>query len=623
MTNLIGERLGRYLVQEEIGRGGMAKVYRALDTSLQRSVALKVLAPQLALDREFIRRFEREAITAANLHHPNIVTVYDVGEANGLRYIAMAYVRGRTLHAIIKERGALGLAFAVGIIAPVAAALDYAHAQDAVHRDVKPQNVLIDVAGQVLLADFGIAQAPAGSDGERLTRTGIFMGTPEYISPEQASAQRVDGRSDLYSLGIATYEAITGMVPFSGATPQLIVAHVQSPPPPPSAVDPRQPPELDRVLARALAKNPEQRFGTGAAFVEALRIVARKHGVTPAQPAEIATLVLPQTASSGQRTIMIGRGGTTPHGEVIPPRRSPTLPPDQSDRLPPLFTPPPRSATPLPPVAADPAARNGGALTTAPPPARRWQIYAGVFAAIALFTLLTVGALIRAGGQNTTSVPQPTGVIATPVTPPAAPPTASATPTPSHTATPAPTIAPTPQPMPTAVQPTDRPVLPPTPIPPTPILPTPVPPTPVPTTAVPPSATPTAIPPSATPTATSAPYPPPTKAATAVPPTNLPTATNLPPTTAPTVAPTAIPTSTPAPTTAAPASVAVPTGTPAPPTNTASATPTATSTVSPPSNTPTLTASNTISPPTDTPAPATDTPVPPTDTPVPSATAGP
>jgi len=129
MTRLIGQHLGRYLVQEEIGRGGMARVYRAFDTSLKRTVALKVMAPHLALDPEFERRFEREAITVANLRHPNIVTVYDIGEANGLRYIAMEYVRGRTLHAIIRERGALGLAIAISIIAPVADALDHAHAQ--------------------------------------------------------------------------------------------------------------------------------------------------------------------------------------------------------------------------------------------------------------------------------------------------------------------------------------------------------------------------------------------------------------------------------------------------------------------------------------------------------------
>jgi len=279
LTHLIGKQLGRYTIQEEIGRGGMARVYRAQDTQLKRTVAIKVLLPQLAVDPEFAERFEREAVTAANLRHSNIVTIYDVGEQDGLRYIAMEYVRGHTLHAIIQERGALGLGYAITIVGPVAAALDYAHRQGAVHRDIKPQNIMIDVDGRVLLTDFGIAQAPEGGSGggERLTRTGIFMGTPEYISPEQASAQRVDGRSDLYSLGIATYEVITGNVPFSGATPQLIVAHAQTPPPPISTQDRDLPPELDQVMS-ALIDDLKDRglldhtmVITGANHVQALR----------------------------------------------------------------------------------------------------------------------------------------------------------------------------------------------------------------------------------------------------------------------------------------------------------------------------------------------------------------
>src|SRR4051794_19280290 len=309
MTHLIGKQLGRYTIQEEIGRGGMARVYRAQDTQLKRIVAIKVLLPQLAVDPEFAQRFERESITAANLRHPNIVTIYDVGEQDGLHYIAMEYVRGHTLHAIIEERGALGLGYAITIVGPVAAALDYAHRQGAVHRDIKPQNIMIDVDGRVLLTDFGIAQAPEGGNtgGERLTRTGIFMGTPEYISPEQASAQRVDGRSDLYSLGIATYEVITGNVPFSGATPQLIVAHAQTPPPPISTQDPDQPPELDQVMARILAKRPEQRFPDGAAFMDGLRSVARKYRLTVPTQQQLAALVPPHT-SAGESTISLGRG---------------------------------------------------------------------------------------------------------------------------------------------------------------------------------------------------------------------------------------------------------------------------------------------------------------------------
>src|SRR6266545_3359540 len=353
MTHLVGQQLGRYRVQEEIGRGGMARVYRAQDTLLRRTVALKVLAPQLAVDPEFAQRFEREAVTAANLRHPNIVTIYDVGEHSGLRYIAMEYVRGRTLHAIIEERGALGLGAAIAIVGPVAAALDYAHSQGAVHRDIKPQNIMIDAEGRVLLTDFGIAQAPeSGDDGRRLTRTGIFMGTPEYISPEQASAQRVDGRSDLYSLGIATYEVITGAVPFSGATPQLIVAHAQKPPPPPSSIDPEQPPELDMVMARILAKRPENRFASGVGFVEALRVVARKYVIDVTTQQQLAALAKPRSPAAAPSAVSLGPApasiGARPHA-VVPP----TLPPAASAAEPTqVGSITPRPAPPAPPQPA-------------------------------------------------------------------------------------------------------------------------------------------------------------------------------------------------------------------------------------------------------------------------------
>ncbi|NJM08340.1 serine/threonine protein kinase, partial [Candidatus Gracilibacteria bacterium] len=309
MTYLVGRRLGRYEIRAELGRGGMARVYRALDTSLHRPVALKVMAAQLSLDPEFVQRFEREARTAANLRHPAIVTVYDVGEEGGLHYIAMEYIAGRTLHAILAERGPLGLGYAVGIIDPVGQALDYAHGQGAVHRDVKPHNIMIDQDGRVVLTDFGIAQT-SDADDERLTRTGIFMGTPEYISPEQANARRVDGRSDLYSLGIVAYEIVTGRVPFAGATPQLIVAHAQTPPPPPSSVDARLPSDLDIVLARALAKNPETRFQSGAGLAEGLRIIARRNAVEIANHDEIATLLVPVASSAGTPTTAVSRGET-------------------------------------------------------------------------------------------------------------------------------------------------------------------------------------------------------------------------------------------------------------------------------------------------------------------------
>ncbi|CAA9373365.1 MAG: Serine/threonine protein kinase, partial [uncultured Chloroflexia bacterium] len=198
---LISRRLGRYDVKQEIGRGGMARVYRAVDTLLQRTVALKILAPQFSNDPEFAHRFEREAVTAANLRHPAIITIFDVGEAEGLRYIAMEYIGGSALSTALTEHGAFSLPLTVAVLRPIADALDAAHRSNAVHRDIKPQNILLDTDGRVLLTDFGIAIGPQ-QGGERLTRAGSFMGTPEYLAPEQVQGQQVTGASDRYALGV-------------------------------------------------------------------------------------------------------------------------------------------------------------------------------------------------------------------------------------------------------------------------------------------------------------------------------------------------------------------------------------------------------------------------------------
>jgi serine/threonine-protein kinase len=511
LTSLIGQQLGRYEIQEEIGRGGMARVYRAHDTLLHRTVALKVLAPQLALDTEYIRRFKREAIIAASLRHPNIVTIFDVSENEGLHYIAMEYIRGRTLHAIINERGALGLSYAVAIIAQVAAALDYAHSRDAVHRDIKPHNIMIDADGGVLLTDFGIAQAPeTRGEGERLTRTGIFMGTPEYISPEQASAQRVDGRSDLYSLGITAYEVITGTVPFSGATPQLMIAHLQTPPPSLATFDPSQPPELDIVLARALAKNPERRFATGAAFVAALRIVAQKYDMLPVTPEQLSELALPREPQVASAATAGAPDPTQRSSLALPPAARPQVRPavpgaDRSGSAPAAVAVPADQPTAW---QRSEGVQRAPSARVAPEPRfdRRWVALISV--ALALLAVAVVASRGLSGrnepGRPTRAPTAQPSVVAT-----AAPTIAPAVPTLAPSSTPSPTLAPTITPTNT-LEPSPAP-LPPTRRPPAPtdlpVLPTDIPPT---ETPVPPTETP--VPPTETPvppTETPVPYPPP------------------------------------------------------------------------------------------------------------------
>src|ERR687891_137900 len=242
---------GRYRLVAKVGSGGMADVWSAEDTQLGRRIALKFLHERFAEDRQFVDRFDREARAAAGLSHPNIVGVYDRGEWDGTHYIAMEYVEGATLSALI-ARG-VGIGEAGEITRQVLAGARFAHERGIVHRDLKPGNVLVDAEGRARVADFGIARAGASE----ITQTGSVLGTAQYLSPEQAQGFEVTATSDLYSIGVMLYEALTGRVPFEGDSPVAVaLKQVSEQPRPPSQLNPTVSPALDAVVLKALAKDP-------------------------------------------------------------------------------------------------------------------------------------------------------------------------------------------------------------------------------------------------------------------------------------------------------------------------------------------------------------------------------
>ena len=271
-SNLTGYSLGQYQILDEIGRGGMSVVYKAWQPTLQRYVALKVLVAHLAGDAEFVQRFQQEAIVAANLNHPNIVTVYDVAQESGYLYIAMEYVEGRSLEQVVEEEGALPLPRTVHLLRQVADALDCAHQRQFVHRDVKPSNILVTADERVIVTDFGIAKAMHGSGVTSvLTQSSSVIGTPAFMSPEHIQGHEVDYRTDLYSLGIVCYQMLSGLLPFDGTTTARIFhAQVNNPPPSIRQSNPTIPEPVESALNRMLAKDPADRFPNAGAFVDAL-----------------------------------------------------------------------------------------------------------------------------------------------------------------------------------------------------------------------------------------------------------------------------------------------------------------------------------------------------------------
>ncbi len=294
---------GRYELHRRLGRGGMAEVFLARDQLLDRPVAVKVLFPEFATDPSFVERFRREATAVANLSHPNIVSVYDWGEADGTYFIVMEYVDGRTLSEVLRAEGPLHPDRVADIGSDVAAALGFAHRNGVVHRDTKPGNVLVTASGQVKVADFGIARAMTADPDDDLTQVGTVMGTATYFSPEQARGESVDPRSDIYSLGCVLYELVVGRPPFTGDSPVAIAyKHVQESPVPPRHHNIELPVAIEAIILKCLAKNPANRYPSAEdlradlrRFREGSRILAEPVMAPPIDPG--ATSVVAATAA--------------------------------------------------------------------------------------------------------------------------------------------------------------------------------------------------------------------------------------------------------------------------------------------------------------------------------------
>ena len=316
--DLVGKKLGKYEIQAALGKGGMGMVYLGYDPLLDRKVAIKILAPHLVWEEGFVERFLREARAVARIKHPNIVTVYDVGQEQERFYFVMEYLEGQTLASYIRQQGALPPDEVLSMLHPLADALDYAHQHGLVHRDVKPGNVIIDSGKRVTLTDFGIARA---AEQTRLTATGTLMGTPEYMSPEQAWGEQIGHQTDLYSLAVVAYEMLSGRVPFSGTTPHAVLyKQIHESPPPIRQSRPELPAGVEAVLARALDKEPGKRHATAKAFVGELEsaLAGEPVALPEEAPTELVAAKLEAAPEEAPTELVAGKPGAPAPEEPAP-----------------------------------------------------------------------------------------------------------------------------------------------------------------------------------------------------------------------------------------------------------------------------------------------------------------
>lgn len=377
MVNLIGQTLGQYRIIEQIGQGGMATVYKAYQPSLDRYVAAKVLPPYFAHEPGFAMRFTREAKAIARLNHPNILPIYDFGQEGDLSYIVMKYVEAGTLKDIMGRP--LPLDLTANVLRQIAGALEHAHERGILHRDVKPSNVLLDEGHWVLLTDFGLAKMVEGS--AVLTASGVGVGTPAYMAPEQGQGEPVDARADIYSLGVVLYEMLTGRVPFEAETPMaVVIKHITDPLPLPRTINPELPETIERIILKALAKKPGDRFARPMEMADALS----------AAVAGFATPV-PDTVEFPAE-----RPQPAPPPPISEPEKSPAEPPELEPEPEPIKAPPEEPApipTPLPEETPTP--------TRKPFP---WKVLGGIAAVVAL-ALAAIFGLSSLGGDETKETP--------------------------------------------------------------------------------------------------------------------------------------------------------------------------------------------------------------------------